>query len=138
MRIRRLLSVFLLGQLALAVIVTGLGIALYMLQAREEQAQQRRYESFQLADELRQSSDDLTRFARSFAATGDARYERYYRDVLDIRNGVIAMPPGYSGVYWDLVMAKALPEPARESEGAQSLEARMIDAGFTLAEFSKR
>ena len=137
MRIRRLLSVFLLGQLVLAIIVTGLGIALYMLQASEEQAQQRRYESFQLADELRQSSDDLTRFARSFAATRDARYGRYYRDVLDIRNGVIAMPPGYSGVYWDLVIVKALPEPARESEGARSLEARMIDAGFTVAEFSK-
>ena len=48
MQIRRLLSVFLIGQLLLAVVVTVLACALYRLQSSEEQAQQRRYQSFQL------------------------------------------------------------------------------------------
>jgi adenylate cyclase len=137
MQIRRLLSVFLLAQLALALLVTGLAIGLYRLQAKEEHAQQRRYESFRLAEDLRQSSDDLTRFARTYAATGDERFARYYQDVLDIRNGAMAMPAGYGGVYWDLVIDKQQPEPAPGADGARSLEQRMIDAGFTLAEFSK-
>jgi methyl-accepting chemotaxis protein len=34
--------------------------------------------SWLLADELRQSSDDLTRLARTYVVTGDASYERQY------------------------------------------------------------
>ena len=55
-----------------------------------------------LADELRQSSDDLTRFARSYAATGDDGYKNRYQAVLDIRNGQADRPQGYEHVYWDL------------------------------------
>ena len=39
-----------------------------------------RYRSYLLADELRQSSDDLTRLARTYAVTGDAKYEKQYFD----------------------------------------------------------
>jgi methyl-accepting chemotaxis protein len=55
-----------------------------------------------LADELRQSSDDLTRFARSYAATGDDGYKNRYQAVLDIRNGRADRPQDYEHVYWDL------------------------------------
>lgn len=55
-----------------------------------------------LADELRQSSDDLTRFARSLAATGNDGYKNRYQVVLDIRNGQADRPQGYEHVYWDL------------------------------------
>ncbi|HJX31225.1 MAG TPA: hypothetical protein VJ624_05160 [Thermodesulfobacteriota bacterium] len=34
-------------------------------------------QSYTLADELRQSSDDLTRFARIYVATGDPKYEQF-------------------------------------------------------------
>ncbi|WP_257450932.1 methyl-accepting chemotaxis protein [Archangium lipolyticum] len=53
-----------------------------------------RYASYQVADELRQSSDDLTRFARTYVVTGDARYERMYWDVLAVRNGEKPRPDG--------------------------------------------
>ena len=56
-----------------------------------------------LAGELRQSSDDLTRFARSYAATGNSDYKNRYQAVLDIRNGRADRPQGYEHVYWDLV-----------------------------------
>lgn len=40
-------------------------------QADIAQAEHRRYESYKLADELRQSSDDLTRMARTYVVTID-------------------------------------------------------------------
>ncbi|MFK7952202.1 MAG: methyl-accepting chemotaxis protein [Ekhidna sp.] len=46
-----------------------------------------RYESYQAANELRQSSEDLTKLARTYISTGDSKYEDEYWEVLDIRNG---------------------------------------------------
>ena len=40
-----------------------------------------------LADELLQSSDDLTRMARSYVITGDIKYKRYFGEIYDIREG---------------------------------------------------
>ena len=45
----------------------------------------RRYQSFKLADELRQTSDDLTRMARLFVVTADDRYKHYFDEILAIR-----------------------------------------------------
>ena len=64
-----------------------------------------RYRSYLLADELRQSSDDLTRLARTYAVTGDAKYEKQYFDILDIRNGKKPRPEHYERIYWDFVAA---------------------------------
>ena len=41
----------------------------------------RRYRSFKLADELRQTSDDLTRMARLFVVTADDRYKHYFDEI---------------------------------------------------------
>ena len=51
------------------------------------EAQRARYASYLLADELRQSSDDLTRLARTYVVSGDPKWEQQYLEVLDIRNG---------------------------------------------------
>ena len=114
MQIRRLLFVFLFGTLLLAGTIMALAVMLRGVQTKVEDAQARRHESYQLADELRQSSDELTRFARTYAATGDERFEKYYWKVLDIRNGLSVRPEGYEGVYWDLVILKLLPDRARK------------------------
>ena len=50
-----------------------------------QEARSTQYSSYLLADELRQSSDDLTRMARSFAATGSAHYEQQYLAVVAMR-----------------------------------------------------
>lgn len=55
--------------------------------ARLNAANESRYASFLLATELRQSSDDLTRLARTYVVTGDPSYEQQYEAILDIRNG---------------------------------------------------
>ncbi|MGI9263632.1 MAG: histidine kinase dimerization/phospho-acceptor domain-containing protein, partial [Gammaproteobacteria bacterium] len=98
-------------------------------------AETRHYESYKLADQLRQGSDDLTRMARTYAITGDARYEDYYGQILAIRNGELARPPGYDGIYWDLKTGTDT-EPGPGGE-AISLQALMKRAMFTEEEFGK-
>lgn len=53
-----------------------------------------RHESLRLASELRASSDELTRLARTYVVTGDADYEKQYWHVLDVRNGKQPRPDG--------------------------------------------
>ncbi len=57
-------------------------------------AQSNRYDSYRLAHELRTSSDELTRLARTYVITSDAAYERSYWHLLDIRNGKQPRPDG--------------------------------------------
>jgi PAS domain S-box-containing protein len=71
---------------------------------RIDRANDMRHASFLLADELRHSSDDLTRMARTYVVTGEARYKRQYQAILDIRDGQKPRPDGYSRIYWDLVL----------------------------------
>lgn len=94
-----------------------------------------RYNSYLLADELRQSSDDLTRMARTYVVTGDARFEQQYNDVLAIRNGKKPRPLNYERIYWDLVVAAA--DKPRADGAAIPLQTLMQGANFTDAEFAK-
>lgn len=93
-----------------------------------------RYRSYLLADELRQSSDDLTRMVRTYAATGDARYKEYFQDILDIRDGRAPRPVRSHNVYWDAVTATG--EAPRESGAPAALGTLMQQAGFTDAEIA--
>ncbi|SUI74155.1 Methyl-accepting chemotaxis protein 4 [Shewanella morhuae] len=92
-----------------------------------------RYQSYQVADELRQSSDDLTRFARTYAVTGDEKYEKMYMDILAIRNGEKPRPEKYNQIYWDLVLNYGdKPKP----DGAKVvLKTKMQALGFSDEEF---
>ncbi len=66
-----------------------------------EDAYQMQYKSLRLAQELRQSSDDLTRMARTYVITGNSMFEEQFKRVLDIRNGVKPRPKRYNGIFWD-------------------------------------
>ncbi|RXJ98742.1 hybrid sensor histidine kinase/response regulator [Arcobacter sp. CECT 8986] len=68
-----------------------------------EQAYQMQYKSLILAHELRQSSDDLTRMARTYVITGNPLFKKQYQTVLDIRNGVKPRPKRYNGIFWDFL-----------------------------------
>ncbi len=52
------------------------------------------YYSYKLAEELKHSSDNLTRYCRVYVLTGDSIWENRYWDVLDVRNGVKPWPNG--------------------------------------------
>jgi methyl-accepting chemotaxis protein len=103
-------------------------------QKRAKEANSMRYQSYLLADELRQSSDDLTRLARTYVVTGDAAYEKQYWDILDIRNGKKPRPQHYERIYWDFVAAGTQASPDGETVSLQDL---MKKTGFTEQEFSK-
>jgi PAS domain S-box-containing protein len=95
-----------------------------------------RYQSYLLADELRHSSDDLTRMARTYVVTHDPAYRQAYQDILDIREGLRARPDDAQRLYWDLVLVPGYSVPT----GAQpkiALLDRMRQLGFPEQEFQK-
>lgn len=99
-----------------------------------QQVQDSQYQSYLLADELRQSSDDLTKFARAFVNTGDEKYALYFQTILDIRNGLLPRPENYHQIYWDLYAFDG--KKPRPDGKAVPLRTLMIDAGFTQEEFT--
>ena len=90
--------------------------------------------SLNIANELRQSSDDLTRMARTYVVTGNKTYEKYYLEVIAIRNGEAQRPKKYPPTYWytsqasDETLLSNLGEPT-------SLLTLMREMGFTENEF---
>jgi methyl-accepting chemotaxis protein len=101
-----------------AFLVVGLVIAIALAvlnQTSLNHAQEVRFESHLLAEELAKSSEDLTRLARTYVVTGDSRYETMYWDILDVRNGKKPRPDGRT----------------------QALSTLMSQLGFTESEFAK-
>ncbi|MFN8456046.1 MAG: methyl-accepting chemotaxis protein [Anaerolineae bacterium] len=114
-----------------------MGFVLFLMNALTQvyTSQENRYKSYLLADELRQSSDDLTRLARTYAETSDPRYEEMYWDVLAIRNGEKPRPQHYERIYWDFVAGDGQkPRPDGEQIPLRTL---MEQTGFTQAELAK-
>lgn len=113
-----------------------LGTVVLILQNQRElvDSQEIRFQSWLTADELRQSSDDLTRLARTFVVTGDEDYRQQFRDILAIRNGSKARPQDYNRIYWDFVAAGEIPRPDGE---VVSLQDRMQQLGFSEQEFAR-
>jgi signal transduction histidine kinase len=113
----------------------GLAIALFEVQSYLADSQETRLKSIKLADELRQSSDDLTRFARTYVVTGNDFYEKIFNEILAIRNGEKERPENYDRIYWDFIIS---PSDKNVEPGTKiSLQSRMIEAGFTQEEFDK-
>ncbi|MBU6145769.1 MAG: hypothetical protein KGO83_03575, partial [Paenibacillaceae bacterium] len=109
---------------------------LYFSQNSLKNVQEKRYQSQLIADELRQSSDDLTRLARTYVASGgESRYEQMYMDILAIRNGEKPRPINYEKIYWDFYAVTGS-KPTGDGE-ARALKKRMEDLGFTQEEFAK-
>ena len=97
-------------------------------------AYDQKYKSYLLADNFRQSSDDLTRLVRTYAETGDPSFKEQYNAVVEIRNGTRARPEDYHRIYWDFVAGgEAKPRP---DGTAVSMHDLMKQAGFTDEEFA--
>ena len=96
--IRNIFAAIFLLSLALSIVSL---LALFRVATKQAEANlvtETRFQSYLLADELRQSSDDLTRLARTYVVTGDASYEQQYMDILDIRNGKKPRPAHYERI----------------------------------------
>ena len=121
---------------ALVLWAVSLGLLIEVI-ANEQiiaQDEAERFDAYALADELRQTSDDLTRMARLYSATGDARYRDYFQEILDIRSGQAPRPLDYSDVYWDFVIATG--QRPSLTDRPVALRTLMEDAGYSDAELA--
>jgi len=87
---------------AFFILLIALGLTSTLLNRNQEdvkRSQEVRYQSYLLAYEFRQSVDDLTRFARTYVATGDPKYEDFYSRVAGIRAGLSPRPDHYERIY---------------------------------------
>ncbi len=94
-----------------------------------------KYDSYNLALELKQSSDDLTRFARTYAVTGDPRYVEYFHMILDIRDGKRPHPARFTQSYWDHVAAGSA--EINEDGETYSIDQKLDELGFSDQEKAK-
>ncbi|AYC34683.1 methyl-accepting chemotaxis protein [Pseudomonas cavernae] len=135
MSIQRLFSLIFSAIILCTAILCLLVVLLINNQKQLSERQENRNQSYLLADELRQSSDDLTRMARTLAVTGDARYEKLYHQILAIRNGQEPRPQGYQHPYLDFIVAGQ--DSDTEPGQAMPLLELMRRQGFTEAELAK-
>ena len=98
------------------------------------QIQLRRFESHKLAEELRRGSDDLTRMARTYTVTGDARFKQYFEIIQAIRDGKEPRPDSYQNIFWDFI---AVDHNYQKSKGRRvSIVTLMKELHFTEAELA--
>lgn len=88
-----------------------------------------------LASELRQSSDDLTRFVRTYTVTGNLSYVAFYNQTVAIRNGTSPLPHEPARNFWDLYIRDG--RAPRGFDPPRSLLDRVRAAGFTAEEVAK-
>ncbi len=102
-----------------------------MAKAAQEQAHLRHDRVANVVNELRLASDQLTRMARSYVATGLPAYREYFYALRDIHDGK-KPPPVKNGIaYWDALLAGDHLE-TRTSTTARGLQS--LKRGFTAEE----
>ncbi|MGX5200380.1 GGDEF domain-containing protein [Aliikangiella sp. IMCC44632] len=108
---------------------------IYQVHQAEIQLAQTKTDAFKLSYELKQSSDDLTRFARLYSFTKNQDYLKNFYQVLSIRNGTSPRPKNYDSVYWDL--NKPTRERLHPYQTAQSLQSKLTSIDLSELERSK-
>lgn len=125
--------------LKLAIVLSLTFCAVFIAYVKAEKqivhANELRFKSYALADEMRQSSDDLTHMIRTYVVNGNPLYKKHYQEILDIRDGKAPRPVVYNDIYWDLVLGDDV--RPRVNGPKIPLLTLMKQAGFTVAEFAK-
>lgn len=114
-------------------LLTAAFIAYVWSEKQIDRANDVRHRSFLLADELRQTSDDLTRMARTYVVTTEPKYRSAYDTIVGIRDGKLPRPLGYASIYWDRVLVHGEPEGAQVNRPVALLDL-MREAEFTPQE----
>ena len=129
-------SLYLYLMLSIVCLLVVSFVVLAYGQAKYERALENRMLSIRLAEELRQSSNDLTRLVRAYVTTGNPAFKEQFQAVIDIRDGNRPRPLNYSLAYWDFKAIKAAQQPdATEAQGdAVPLLELMRKAGVTDSE----
>ena len=94
MSVEKKFRLFAAGTIGAIVTLLAIVVLTSINQRALNESQENRYLSYLLADELRQSSDDLTRLARTYVVTREAKHEKAYWQILAVRNGEAPRPDG--------------------------------------------
>lgn len=125
------------SNVALALLLISIGaLVFHSLSIRNDitNNERHRFRAILLADELLQSSEDLTNMARNYVITGNPVYERYFFRIIAIRDGKQPRPINYSATYWHLAV---IDEPATAGQGETvSLLEMMKREGFSNEELA--
>lgn len=133
--IKQIIQMSFIGLTSIILVLTFLVISLYINQNQLYEKQNRKFESYLLADELRQSSDDLTRLMRTYSMTSDTKYKDHFFTILDIRNGKKPRPEKYNRIYWDFYTVNG--SKPRPDTNTIKLADLMKEQGITQDEFAK-
>ena len=134
MKLRQFIPLLIAAAVAVSLVDLGVSSRLDADVDRIEETGTELLASLRLTVELENSSEDLTRLARLFVATGDSTYLEYFGQTRAIRNGALTRPAEYGAAYWHEVLAGRLPPPDPDAGPGISLEQRMIEARFSPAE----
>jgi PAS domain S-box-containing protein len=83
-------------QFRLPVFLFGLLVVTFFLFSKQENTidslKERYNQSLQLIQELKHSTDELTKISRQYIITGDKKYREQYSEILAIREGILPRP----------------------------------------------
>ena len=120
----------------LALVIFSISFLLYIYaEWRLDRAYERRFNAYSLANELRQTSNDLTKMVRSYISTGNPYFRQYFFEIKDIRDGISPRPKRYTHIYWDLVQP-GQPRPQEDGDPVNLLD-QFKKARFTKSELDK-
>jgi signal transduction histidine kinase/CheY-like chemotaxis protein len=133
--IKNVITLVVLFELGFLALLVYLVVQLNTVETTLETASDERFSLIAAAYQLRQSSDDLTRLARTYAVTNDTRYRDNYFKTLAIRNGEAPRPTDYGYIYWDLLESVRMQR--HPDDGVLSLSDLMNALPYTAEERSR-
>ena len=91
---------------AALIVVTGT-LATLLIDGGKKQTliEKHRFDAHSLVLELKHTSDELSRFARAYAVTGDPKFKTYFNLIIEIRDGLRPHPVNSTQAFWDHVLA---------------------------------
>lgn len=121
---------------AILIITVFIFIAYIWSDQNTDRIDENRIESTLLADELRMTTNGLTRMARGYIVTGNPIYKKEFQKILDIRDGLQPRPSGYHETYWELILPDEKYHSSKTAETISLLEL-LRQTALTKAEFAK-
>lgn len=133
--IRTLFTVLFLAMGLCSLAMFGVSLKLSDLHVKSGEHQKQLFVFYRLSQELKQSSDNLTKFARAYSVTGDEHWEKLFNRVLKVRSGQVPIPEGNEYEYWDVVANSDLDAALLTVGSSTPLLERIRESGISSMEF---
>lgn len=124
MKIRGFAWLLLLPIVIAALVELGVVLKLNAVNLELDNITTQRRNMRKLVEEMRMSSEFLTRFSRRYALFKEDTMLEWYNQILDIRDGKLARPQAYDTLYWDLVAVGLAPPPDSKRDGGTPITVR--------------